>query len=209
MASLAQLTADVQGWLNRRDVAPLIPGWVSMAETDMRELLRARCMIVASIQAVDAPLVSLPPDFGAMESLRDASTGKLLDLEDNWTGPLHGDGGCARAYRVVGECVEFLPWPTVPSPPQLDWQPQTVRMVWYRTPTPLLAPQDTNPVLEKHYAIYLFGVCKYGALFELDDDRATQTDSEFTKAISAANMWKEMAKYSGAPLRAALPARAF
>jgi len=206
--TLANLQADVLGWLDRRDVAPLVAGWVAMAEADMAAQLRARCMIVAAVQSVDAPLISLPADWASMESLRDVSTGKLLDLEDDWTGPLQGDGGQAHAYRIVGECIEFLPWPTVPDPPQIGWQPQQVRMVWYKAPKPLRDPQDSNIVLEKHYSLYLFGVCKYGAMFELDDERAAQMEKAFTGALYAVNLWKETAQYSGAPLRAA-PATAF
>lgn len=209
MATRAQLVSEVMGWLDRRDVEPLVSGWIQMAETDMAMQLRARCMVVAATQTVDAPLISLPADFASMESIRDGTSGALLALEDHWTGPLQGAGGPASAFRVVGECVEFLPWPVPPDPPQLSWRPQTVRMVWYRAPHPLVDPQDSNIVLEKHYATYLFGVCKYGALFELDDDRAAQAAREFTTAVAAANMWKETAQYSGAPLRAVLPATAF
>jgi hypothetical protein len=209
MASLTQLTADVQGWLNRRDVAPLIPGWITMAETDIKQVLRVRAMVTGATQAIDAAFVSLPANFAAMEALRDSTTGRLLKLEDEWTGPLYGDGTCpSTAFRLVGDCVEFLPHPFIPDPPQLNWIPQSVRMTWFGAPTPLQAPQNTNPVLEQHYAIYLFGVCKYGAMFELDDARASQMDSAFTNAAMAANIAYESANYSGAPLRAA-PATAF
>ena len=210
MASLAQLTNDVLGWLNRRDVAPLIAGWVSMAEADIKQQLRVRAMVQNATQAIDAALISLPADFAAMGAMRDALTGKLLDLEDDWTGPLYGDGTCpVTAYRLVGDCVEFLPHPWVPDPPLIGWQPQLVRMTWFRAPKPLQSSEDTNAVLEQHYATYLFGTCKYGAMFELDDDRASQMTKEFTAAVAAANMAYETANYSGAPLRAALPARAF
>ena len=196
-------------WLDRRDIEPLVGGWITMAENEMTELLRARCMEVAAVQSIDAPLISLPADFASMASLRDATTGKLLALEDDWTGPLQGDGGQASAYRIVGECIEFLPWPTLPDPPLIGWQPQAVRMVWYRAPHPLVAPQDSNPVLEKHYACYLFGTVKWGALFELDDDRAAQASKEFVEAVTAANTWKDTARYSGAPLRSVLPTTVF
>lgn len=209
MASLAQLTSDVMGWLNRRDVQALMAGWVSMAETDIKEQLRVREMVQNANQDIDAALISLPADFASMGAMRDAKTGKLLKLEDDWTGPLYGDGTSPSiAYRLVGDCVEFLPHPFVPDPPQIAWQPQVVRMTWFRAPKPLQAAQDSNGVLEQHYAIYLFAVCKYGAMFELDDDRATQMTNAFTERVAAANIAYESANYSGAPLRAA-PVKAF
>lgn len=209
MASLAQLTTDVTGWLNRRDIAPLIPGWITMTEADIKAALRVRAMVHNATQEIDAPLVSLPEDFAAMSAMRDAVTGKLLALEDGWTGPLYGDGTCrSTAYRLVGDCVEFLPHPYVPDPPQLSWQPQLVRMTWFRAPKPLQVANDTNDVLEQHYAAYLFGVCKYGAMFELDDKRADQMTGAFASYVATANVAFESATYSGAPLRAA-PVKAF
>ena len=209
MASLGQLNADVMGWLSRRDVAPLIPGWISMVETDIAEQLRVREMVQNATQDIDAALISLPADFASMGAMRDLTTGKLLNLEDNWTGPLYSTAPCpTTSYRLVGDCIEFLPHPYIPAPPPDGWKPAAVRMTWFKAPTPLKEAGDTNAVLEKHYAIYLFGVCKYGAMFELDDDRATQMTGAFSGAVAAANIAYESANYSGAPLRAA-PTRAF
>jgi len=206
MASLADLTNDVAAWLNRRDVGPLIPSWVRMAETDIAQLLRARCMVVRGDQAIEADQISLPSDWIAAESIRFKDCGKLLSLEDHFTGPLAGGPacGCAShpswAYRFVGSCIEFLPHPVIPADPA--WQPQIVKMAWYAKPRPLKDPQDTNAVLEQHYAVYLFGACRYGAMFELDDDRAAQMQGKLEEAVAAANMWKAASDYSGAPLRA-------
>ena len=75
-------------------------------------------------------------------------------------------------------------------------------MGWYAKPTPLLLPSDTNPILDQLYGVYLFGTCKYGALFELDDDRAAQMDSQFQQVVTRANLWKQQSDYSGAPYRA-------
>jgi hypothetical protein len=206
MASLAQLTNDIAGWLNRRDLAARIPSFVQMVETDITEQLRARCMVVRGDQAIDADFISLPSDWITAESIRFKPCGKLLSLEDHWTGP-HGGGpncGCAVhpswAYRFVGGCVEFLPHPVIPADPA--WQPQIVEMAWYASPKPLRDPQDTNAVLERHYQIYLFGACRYGAMFELDDDRETQMQGAFDNAVGAANIWKMASDFSGAPLRA-------
>lgn len=204
MASLSQLHADVMGWLSRRDVAPLMAGWISMVEADISEQLRVREMVQNATQNIDAALISLPADFASMAAMRDLATGKLLTLEDDWTGPLYSSAPCpTTSYRLVGDCIEFLPHPYIPDPAPAGWAPAAVRMTWFRAPTPLKVADDTNAVLEKHYAIYLFGVCKYGAMFELDDDRATQMTGAFTSAVASANIAFESANYSGAPLRAA------
>ena len=218
MASYQQLTDDVVGWLNRRDIISRIPGWVSMVETEIAETLRARCMVTSGVQPIDAPYITLPPDFAQMESIRDATTGELLDLRDEWSGHWTRrqssawiDGAVvgavaqpSTAYRIVHDCIEFLPHPIIPDPPDPAWQPQQILMGWYAKPKPLLLPSDTNTVLEALYGIYLFGVCKYGAMFELDDDRATQMDAAWQQQVTRANLHKQQSDYGGAPLRSEL-----
>ena len=221
MASLQQLQDEVSGWLNRRDVASLMPGWTLMVETEIAETLRARCQVTSGVQTIDAPYISLPTDFATMESIRDNTTGELLMLRDEWSGHWNSQytpigwqpydaitalSGPSTAYRLVHDCIEFLPHPTIPNPPDPTWIPQSVLMAWYQKPRPLLLPSDTNPILEQLYGVYLFGLCKYGALFELDDDRAQQMDAQWQQVITRANTWKQQSDYSGAPLRAELAA---
>jgi hypothetical protein len=212
-----QLQDEVAGWLARRDIASLIPGWVAMVETELAETLRARCMVVSGVQAIDAAYISLPTDFATMESIRDAQSGQLLELKDEWSGHWTGSNSSAwqdgavvgittpsTAYRLVHDCIEFLPHPWIPDPPDPLWSPQQVLMGYYAKPRPLLLPSDTNSVLEALYGVYLWGVLKYGALFELDDDRAAQADAQWQQAITRANLWKQQSDYSGAPFRAEL-----
>jgi hypothetical protein len=213
VATYQQLQDDVCGWLNRRDVVSLIPGWTTMVETEIAETVRARCMVTFGTQAIDAAYITLPVDFAAMESIRDGTTGDMLDLLDEWSGswtsaymPNSWDiysqlnvTAPSTAYRLVGDCIEFLPHPVIPDPPDPAWSPQTVRMGWYAKPTPLVLPADTNSVLETFYGLYLFGLCRYGAMFEMDDDRATQMDAAWQQVVTRANLWKQQSDYSGAP----------
>ena len=216
MATYQQLQDDVIGWLDRRDIISRIPGWVTMAETEIAETVRARCMVKFGTQAIDAPYITMPPDFATMESIRDAVTGELLVLKDEWSGSwtasyndtnqVNGISAPATCYRLLADCIEFLPHPRIPDPPDPTWQPQQVLMGYYARPKPLILPADTNPILEQLYAIYLFGVCKYGALFELDDDRAQQMDAQWQQVVTRANLWKQQSDYSGAPFREELVA---
>lgn len=220
MASLQQLQDEVCGWLNRKDIVPLLPGWTLAVETKIAQTLRARCMVTSGIQTIDAPYISLPDDFATMESIRDYTTGEMLELKDQWSGhwieayqpspwnvyAQQVNGPCT-AYRLVHDCIEWLPHPIIPDPPDPSWVPQTVLMGWYQKPRPLLLPSDTNAVLEQLYPVYLWGLIKFGALFELDDDRAAQADAQFQQEVTQANLAKQQSDYSGAPLRAELAVR--
>lgn len=198
------LQADVAAWLKRRDLGPRMPGWCAMVETDIAEKLRARCMIARATQPVDAAFITLPVDFCSIDAIRWADSGNNLALEDGYSGPAdaYSSGGQTCAYRLVGDCIEFLPPPAVPDPPDPAWTPRAINMSWYQKPAPLVQPQDTNPVLERLYSIYLFGMCLYGAMYELDTERAGQMQTAYEGAIMTANLWKQASDYSGAPLRA-------
>ena len=218
MASLAQLQADVASYLNRQDILTngVMPGWVLAVETELAETLRARCQVKHAVQPIDNAYITLPSDFATMESIRDATTGELLTLKDEWSGhwaPQYQSTGwqpydnvCAFsgpswAYRLVHDCIELLPHPTIPNPPDPNWVPQQIMMGYYTKPVPLRLPTDTNPILENLYPVYLWGVVKQGALWALDDDRAQQADTTWQQAITRANLWKQQSDYSGAPLR--------
>jgi hypothetical protein len=222
VATYQGLQDDVVSWLNRRDCIGLIPGWVAMLETEIAETLRARCMVVSGIQAIDAPYIALPSDFATMESIRDATTGGMLELKDQWS-PRGGGWNApytyftgvypslyyqlnptapTTAYRIVGNCIEWLPHPIIPDPPDPAHVFQTVLMGWYAKPTPLLLPADTNSVLENLYSVYLYGLLKLGAIWALDDDRAAQADAQWQQVVTRANLWKQQSDMSGAPLRA-------
>lgn len=200
-------------WINRRDIIPRIPGFVLAVETEIAETLRARCMVKYATQAIDAFYISLPPDFATMASIRDNVSGEPLELHDEWSGhwtsmypnsnqPIQN--APAVAYRLVDDCIEFLPRPLIPDPPDPNWQPQVVRMGYYAKPKPLLLPSDTNPILDNLYAVYLYGTCKQAAIFALDSDRAQQMDAEWQQVVTRANLWKQQSDYSGAPYRALL-----
>jgi hypothetical protein len=222
VASYQQLTDDVCGWLNRKDIVSLIPGWPVMVETEIAETLRARCMVVTGKQPIDSAYITMPPDFATMDVIRDATSGELLELKDEWSGhwttayadawpipglayaPVSPLQPCV-AYRLTGNlCIEFLPHPAIPDPPDPNWVPQQVLMAWYQKPAPLILPADTNPVLENLYAVYLWGLIKHGALFEMDNDRAAQADNQWQAVVTRANLWKQQSDYSGAPFRSEL-----
>jgi hypothetical protein len=211
VATYQQLKDDVMGWLNRHgtDVVERIPGWVLTVETEIAETLRARCQVKSGVQVLYSPYITLPADFATMESIRDNRTGELLELKDEWSGhwftsyndsPQNNLQAPCTAYRLLHDCIEFLPHPSSDA----SGCPQEILMGWYAKPAPLLLDADTNPVLEQLYAVYLFGVCKYGAMYELDDDRAAQMDAAWQQAVTRANTWKQQSDYSGAPFRSEL-----
>jgi len=202
MATYQQLQDDVLWYLDRRDAAARIPSWVMLVETEIQQTLRARCMEVTAYQPIDSHQITLPPDFATMASIRDAISGENLVLKDEWSGHWthpSWNGGCSTAYRIVGDCIEFLPHPLIPDPPDPLWVPQTVIMNWYAKPKTLLLPSDTNPVLEQLYSVYLYGILSHATLAEQDEPMAPQWDAKYQQAVTRANLNTQQSSYSGAP----------
>jgi hypothetical protein len=202
LATYQQLQDDVLWYLDRQDAAARIPSWVAMVETEMQQTLRARCIEVSALQTIDAPQITLPPDFSTMASIRDADSGENLVLKDEWSGHWthpSWNGGWSTAYRIVGDCIEFLPHPLIPDPPDPNWIPQRVIMAWYAKPKALLLPSDTNPVLEQLYSVYLYGVLSHATLAEQEEALAPAWDAKYQQAVTRANLQKQQSDYSGAP----------
>lgn len=216
--TLQELNDEVGSYLNRRDYQSVFPGWVQAVETEMAETMRSKFQLEAGYQDIIAPQITLPPDFASMESIVDDTTGVNFELKDTWTGSRYAPQQdditynaqpawintlpiASYAYRVIGTCIEFLPWPKIPNPPDPTWQAQRVFMRWYARPTPLLLPSDTNAILLNFPETYLYGVLKRGAIWALDDERAAQMDAQYQQVVTRANTWTQQSQYSGAPMR--------
>ena len=225
MASYQQLQVDVSDYMNRADMTARFPGWIAMVETELNETLRSRPQVTSAIQAIDNAYIALPFDFASMESIRDNTTGRILSLKDSWSGSWtdtwenHGGGPVwsaysqikpapgAWAYRLLANCIEFLPHPDIPDPPDPSWTPQSVLMSYYQKMVPLIGPADTNVVLEQFYGCYLFGVIRFAAGWAKDADRVAQADAAYQQAVTRANTWTQQAQYSGSPYTAELACR--
>jgi len=223
-SSLQQLNDDVGSYLNRRDYQSTFPSWVLAVETELAETLRSKFQFTSGNQAIDSEYIALPNNFASMESIRDATTGNNLVLKDTWSGSWFPDQQDDRnwpastlfqvqppvcwAYRILGNCIEFLPHPQIPNPPDPTWVPQSVQMYWYQKPTPLVNPTDTNPILDNLYETYLYGVLVRAGVWakETADDIGVW-DAKYQQAVTRANLWTQQSQFSGAPFTAELALR--
>ena len=221
MASLQQLQDDIQSYLNRRDFGSVFPSWVLAVETELAETLRSKFQIASGYQNIDDARITLPANFASMESIRDATTGNNLALKDTWSGSWFPDQQDDRnwpsstlfqiqntvcwAYRIVGNCIEFLPHPVIPDPPDPTWVPQKILMNWYQKPVPLLLPSDTNAILDNLYETYLYGVLTRAGVWarETAEDIGVW-DAKYQQAVTRANLWSQQSQFSGAPYTAEL-----
>lgn len=76
--SYAGLKASVADWLNRADLAAVVPDFISLAEGQMNRRLRVRRMVATASASISAPYESLPADFAGALALT-LTDGRQLD----------------------------------------------------------------------------------------------------------------------------------
>jgi len=216
MASLQQLQDDIISYINRRDILSVFPSWVLAVETELAETLRSKFQLTSATQNIDSEYIALPANFASMESIRDATTGNNLVLKDTWSGSWFPDQQDDRnwpastlfqvqppvcwAYRIRANCLELLPHPVIPNPPDPTYVFQSIEISYYQKPIPLINPTDTNPILDALYEVYLYGVLKRASIWAKDDPNDTAVyDTQYQQVVTRANLWTQQSQYSGAP----------
>lgn len=111
-----------------------------------------------------------------------------------------GDG-TPRRFTIIGNEIEWSPFPTVPegatSPP--PWP--VAEMAYYQRLN--LGPEDadTNNVLSTYPAVYIYGSLLHAAPFIRDDGRVAVWTRFYDNAIAGANAEHERARTQGSPIR--------
>ena len=213
MATYQQLQDDVLWYLDRQDAAARIPSWVAMVETELQQTLRARCMEVSAIQAVDTAYITLPPDFSTMASISDAATGKLLVLKDEWSGSwtdVSGPSGTivSGTYDGTRRRGPTGSWQTASSSCRTRGYPDP--------PDPLLGAADRPDELvcqaqgaaaavrhQPGAGAALFGLslrcAGHATLAEQEESMAPAWDAKYQQAVTRANLNKQQSDMQGAP----------
>ena len=111
-----------------------------------------------------------------------------------------GDG-TPRRFTIVGNEVEWSPFPAVPqdatTPP--NWP--VAEMAYYQRQNLGMADGDTNGVLSTYPAIYIYGSLIHASPFLRDDSRVATWQKFYDGAIAGANAEHERARSQGSPLR--------
>lgn len=167
------LQISVGGFLNRTDLATVIPDFIAMAEAQLsRRLIKdgpVREMLGRSDATINAEFISVPSDFMGAKAVYLAPNYHPLDfispeeivqrktLYPNISGP-------PRAFSVVGGQLQFWPWGGSTFSGELTY--------WKRIPA-LSDVAPTNWLLAAHPDIYLYTALIQSAPYLKDDDRLT------------------------------------
>ena len=182
------LQASVADWLNRADLAAVVPDFIAMAEAQIaRRLLMdgpVRMMMARSDIAIAAEFVTLPADFMGARTLyvtgADTSSG-LMPLQIATTDEINdlkafhaGEAGGPRRFTVVGTTLQVWPWNGASVSCELTY--------WQRLPA--LSANGGNWLLSAHPDAYLYGALLQAAPYLKDDARVPMWGTMFQTVLS-------------------------
>lgn len=180
----ADLQAEIRSFLwDRTDVVAKIPTFISLAESEMRRLLRTRQVIRQTPFTVSAGTSGLPCCTSEVLTIQIALPGSdvaTYDLDyvspeamDQWSGQ---SASRPRFYTILGDRLYFLPVPD---------QSYSGHMRLRDGFPSLSASNRCNWILEKHPDIYLAGALKWAKRWLIDQDQDWETP--FLEGIAQAN----------------------
>jgi len=174
----AGLKASVADWLNRADLAAVVPDFIALAEGQMNRRLRVRRMVVAATAQVSAEYETLPSDFAGALALTLADGRQLDFLTPDALAqkkfPHRPRSGEPTHYSVVGTQLQFYPYPD---------QSYTALLTYYQM-LPPLAANGANWLLAFAPDAYLYGALTQASPYLKDDVRIPVWGELFTTALS-------------------------
>jgi hypothetical protein len=197
IGTYAQLRTAIADWLNRDDLAAVVPSFIALAEADINRALRDYRMEKRSTATLDAQYSALPGDW--METIRLSLTGSTSRIE------LASDGALAEMRAMRGDIVgkpthyahtagglELFPTPD---------QTYTAELVYFSRVPALSDTNTTNWLLTASPDVYLYGSLVQSAPYLKDDARAAVWAGLYQNAITNLNSASERSRHSGSGLR--------
>jgi len=192
-----ELKASIASWLNRDDLTPIIPSFISLAEASMDRSIRHWRMEQRSTATLDARYTELPDGF--MEAVRfhldvdersiELVTPAYLQKQRQSNADA---GGRPRYYSIIAGQIEI--WPS----PDAEY---TGELYYYARTAPLDDSNTSNWILQYFPDAYLYGTLIHTAPYLADDQRATVWASLYQNAIDGINGNNDKAKFGGSGLR--------
>jgi len=190
------LKAEVADWLNRQDLAGVIPTFVRLLEAQVDRTLRVREMIARARADITEEFTVLPPDFLAIEHAI-VNTAKPIVLEwvpMNQIDQLQADTepGQLKYYTIIGDELEVAPFPSGTS---------EIEVVYYRKTERLSEDNQTNWLLDRHPDLYLFGTLMQAAPYLNNDERIGVWSASLSTILEDIRQADERATKGGTPLK--------
>jgi hypothetical protein len=170
LSNYTELKTAVASWLNRSDLASVVPDFITLAEAQMNRRLRVRNQITRAEASISAEYTTVPADFAAPKQLTLETSESDIRVLD-YLAPerlLEGKAGSSASgepmyWTVVGGEIQVHPIPE---------QTYTAELVYFAKLPALSMANASNWLLAAHPDAYLYGALVQAAPYLVDDHRS-------------------------------------
>jgi hypothetical protein len=198
LSNYTDLLASVASWMNRTDLATVIPDFVTIAESKIARELRLRTQLTTTTLTTSTTTraVTLPADWLEFENVSIAGTPETpcqyVNIEHmDVKYPENGNSGRPFVFTIEGPSILFGPTPD---------SAYTVNVMYYAR-FGALATSSTNWLMTNHPNVYLYACLREGAFFTKDAAGAAQWDGLFKQEVNTLQDADDKATHSGSVLR--------
>lgn len=191
----AQLQSNIADFLNRTDLAAVIPTFIGLTEAQMERALRVRQMMGRSTAPIDTEYSALPADFLEAKTFKITSARPIQPVEfvtpeqmDAAQQQSAGAQGIPKYFTIIGNQIRVHPVPDATYTGELT----------YFTRLPKLSNTNTmNWLLSSSPDAYLYGSLMQAAPYLKDDERVAVWGTLYNTAIEALKTADQNASASG------------
>lgn len=183
LSTYVELQAAITSWLQRDDMATVIPDMIALCEKNVSRRLRVAELEETFTTSPLTETTALPPDFWEMRTLTISYSGTLyaprfvlpqtLDAMKMVTPTLTG---VPEVYTIRDQNIEVFPAPDSSAT-------YTMFGTYYEKLVPLVTTSP-NWLLTNHPDIYLFGSLAASEMFNRNDPRVPMWKQAFEEALS-------------------------
>lgn len=164
ISNYGELKTAIGDWLNRDDLASVIPTFIDLAHAKLNRRLRVREMIQRSTAGITNQFSNLPADFLELRNIQlNVATPKSLEyMTIEQMDQERALGNVAREpsyYTLMGSTIEVFPTPD---------QSYTLELAYYKDIPSMTNDTDANWLLAKAPDVYLYGALLQAAPYLKD-----------------------------------------
>jgi hypothetical protein len=194
----ASLQTAMGKWLNRSDLATMLPVFIQQCESGLRRIIKTKhkALISTTVSAGDGS-VALPTDLIAVESVAisdpvrfqgELNVTTYADLLDDRR--MHVVAGCPQTCAVVNEALYLSP---------LADGVYTLVVQVEGPFVPLSDSATTNWILDDYPDVYLYGSLMHSSPYIKDDERVALWQSFYERAKAELELAAERSQWPASP----------
>ena len=185
-ANFTALSRSIGRWLNRTNLADVIPDFVRMAEAEFARDPRIRSSFQTVVVDGYTPdgEISLPYDLLELQELRVAGAVHNPLPHADWRNRVTG-----AYFTRIGNVVH------------ITGKPAAAYRLTYLQKLPQLAfPSDSNWLLREHYDVYLWKCCEQGSVWMRDVEATQGYNQKYEMAVQSLLTANNYHAWGGGPV---------